>query len=46
VSGDPGSFLRDVDALDKVSAADVQRVVKQYLSTDHATVVVIPPKAR
>ena len=27
-------------------AVDVQRVVKQYLSPDRATVVVIPPKAR
>ena len=46
VTGNPSSFLRDVDEIEKVSAADVQRVVKQYLSTDHATVVVIPPKAR
>jgi len=46
LTGSPGAFLRDFDELDKVSAADVQRVVKQYLSNDHATVVVIPPKAR
>jgi zinc protease len=46
VSGNPSAFVQDIDALDKVSAADVQRVVKQYLSPDHATVVVIPPKAR
>ncbi|HET7499698.1 MAG TPA: pitrilysin family protein [Kofleriaceae bacterium] len=46
LTGNPAGFLRDQEALDKVSAADVQRVVKQYLSTDHATVVVIPPKAR
>ena len=32
----------DVDAIEKVTAADVQRVVKQYLQPDHATVVVIP----
>ena len=42
-TGDPGSFLHDVDNIEKVSAADVQRVVKQYLAQDHATVVVIPP---
>ncbi|HEY6034403.1 MAG TPA: pitrilysin family protein, partial [Kofleriaceae bacterium] len=42
-TGDPSSFLHDVDTIEKVSAADVQRVVKQYLAQDHATVVVIPP---
>ncbi len=42
-TGDPSSFLRDVDEVEKVTAADVQRVVKQYLTQDHATVVVIPP---
>jgi zinc protease len=46
LTGNPGGFLRDYEAYDKVSAADVQRVVKQYLATDRATVVVIPPKAR
>jgi zinc protease len=45
-TGNPGSFVRDVDEIDKVSAADVQRVVKQYFVPDHATVLVIPPKAR
>jgi predicted Zn-dependent peptidase len=44
--GDPSAFLREVDEVEQVSAADVQRVIKQYLSPDHATVVVIPPKAR
>lgn len=42
-TGDPGSFLHDVDNIEKVTAADVQRVVKQYMAQDHATVVVIPP---
>ena len=46
VSGNPGAFLRDGDEIDKISAADVQRVVKQHLVPDHATVLVIPPKAR
>jgi zinc protease len=46
LTGSPGAFLRDFDELEKVSAADIQRVVKQYLSNDHATVVVIPPRAR
>ncbi len=45
-TGNPGSFVRDIDAVEKVSAADIQRVVKQYLSTDQSTIVVIPPKAR
>jgi predicted Zn-dependent peptidase len=42
-TGDPSSFLHDVDQVEKVSGADVQRVVKQYLTQDHSTVVVIPP---
>ncbi|HEX7837832.1 MAG TPA: pitrilysin family protein [Kofleriaceae bacterium] len=45
-TGNPASFLSEADDLEKVSAADIQRVVKQYLSPDRATVVVIPPKAR
>ncbi|MGE5181491.1 MAG: M16 family metallopeptidase [Acidobacteriota bacterium] len=46
LTGDPSSFVRDVDEIEKVSAADVQRVVKQYMSPDKATIVVIPPKGR
>jgi len=42
-TGDPSSFLHDVDNVEKVGAADVQRVVKQYMTQDHSTVVVIPP---
>jgi zinc protease len=45
-SGNPAAFLSESDDLERVSAGDVQRVVKQYLSPDRATVVVIPPKAR
>jgi zinc protease len=45
LTGNPKSFLGDVDNIEKVSAADVQRVVKQYMSPDRATIVVIPPKA-
>ena len=44
LTGDPQSFLHDVDEIEKVTAADVQRVVKQYLTADKATVVVIPPR--
>ena len=46
LTGDPGSFVHDVDEIEKVTAADVQRVIKQYMSPDKATVVVIPPKGR
>jgi zinc protease len=45
-TGNPGTFMRDFDEIDKVSAADVQRVIKQYFVPDHATVLVVPPKAR
>jgi len=36
----------NLDDFERVSPADIQRVVKQYLSADRATIVVIPPKAR
>ena len=45
-NGNPRAFLTEADDLDRVSPGDVQRVVKQYLAPDRATVVVIPPKAR
>jgi zinc protease len=45
-TGDPTSFEHDVDEIEKVTAADVQRVIKQYMSPDKATIVVIPPKGR
>jgi len=45
-TGNPSSFMRDVDEIEKVTAADVARVTKQYMTTDRATIVVIPPKAR
>jgi zinc protease len=44
LTGDPTQFMRDVDEIEKVTGADVQRVVKQYLGADRATVVIIPPK--
>ncbi len=42
--GDPGAFMRDVDEIEKVTAADVVRVAKQHLAADKATIVVIPPR--
>ena len=46
LTGDPQSFLHQVDLIEKVTSADVQRVVKQYLQPDRATVVVIPSKGQ
>ncbi len=46
LTGSPTSFMGDVDQIEKVTAADVQRVVKTYLTSDLATIVVIPPKGR
>ncbi|HEX5060168.1 MAG TPA: pitrilysin family protein [Kofleriaceae bacterium] len=46
LTGDPTAWLRDVDEIEKVSAADVKRVVQKYLAADKATIVVIPPKGR
>ncbi len=45
-TGTPTSFIKDVDLIEKVTAADVQRVVKQYLNPGNATIVIIPPKGR
>jgi zinc protease len=45
-TGDAKKFLHDVDQFEKVTAADVQRVIKQYLTPDRATVVVIPPRGK
>ncbi len=45
-TGTPTSFIKDVDLIEKVTAADVQRVVKQYMNPDNATIVIIPPKGR
>ena len=46
LTGDPGSFFHDFDDIEKVMPGDVQRVAKQYLTPEQATVVVIPPRAR
>jgi zinc protease len=44
LTGDPGQFVRDLDELEKVSAADVKRVVKTYLGRPQSTTVIIPPR--
>jgi zinc protease len=44
LTGDPSSFVHDVDRIEQVTAGDVERVVKTYLTSDRATIVVIPPK--
>lgn len=46
LTGNPTSFMNDVDQIEKVTAADVQRVVKQYMTPELATIVVVPPKGR
>ena len=46
LTGDPQSFVHQVDLIEKVSSSDVQRVIKQYLTPDRATVVVIPSKGQ
>ena len=43
LTGDPGQFVRDLEAFEKVSAEDVQRVAKTYLTSESLTTVVIPP---
>jgi zinc protease len=44
--GDPTAFMRDIDEIEKVSAQDVTRVIKKYMTPELATVVVIPPKGK
>jgi zinc protease len=46
LTGSPSSFMQDVDQIEKVTTADVQRVVKRYMTPELATIVVIPPKGR
>jgi zinc protease len=46
LTGDPTQWTRDLAEFEKVTAADVQRVVKKHLAKDRATVVVIPAKGR
>jgi predicted Zn-dependent peptidase len=36
--------MRDVDEIENLTPADVAREVKQHLTADKATIVVIPPK--
>ncbi|MBK9036350.1 MAG: insulinase family protein [Myxococcales bacterium] len=45
LTGDAGQFLVDVDAIERVTAADVARVAKTYLTPERATVVVVPPRS-
>lgn len=44
--GDATSFMRDVDEIEKLSAADIARAVKKHMTADHATIVVIPPRSK
>ncbi len=43
LTGDPAHWLHEVDEFEKVTAADVMRLVKTYLDPKTATVVVVPP---
>src|SRR5690606_115671 len=43
LTGDPASLAAELDALDKVSPADIARVTSTYLVPARATVVVVPP---
>jgi zinc protease len=44
--GDATAFLRDIDEIEKVTSADVARVVKKYMVPERATIVVVPPAQR
>lgn len=43
---DPVAFMRDIDEIEKVSGADIQRVLKKYMNPELATIVIMPPRDR
>jgi zinc protease len=43
-TGDPGAFITDLDKYAAVSAADIKRVAKTYLTENNLTLVLIPPR--
>ena len=45
IYNDPGQINKRWDRLSKLSAADVQRVAKQYLTPDNRSVIITRPKA-
>ena len=45
LTGDPGLYLRDLAALQAVTAADIQRVVATHLTKAARVTVVMPPEA-
>jgi len=45
LTGDAGRYLHDLDAMLAVSAADVQKAVATYLTSDTRMTVVVPPEA-
>jgi predicted Zn-dependent peptidase len=45
IYNDPGQINRRWDRLAKLTAADVQRVAKQYLTPDNRSIIVTRPKA-
>ena len=44
-SNDPGLINTRIDRINRVTAADVQRVAKQYLVATNRTVLITTPKA-
>ncbi len=44
LTGDPTQWVRDLEAFEKLTAADIARVARTYLLPERATVVVVPPK--
>jgi zinc protease len=44
LTGDPTQWLRDLEAFEKITSADLARVARTYLTPERATVVVVPPK--
>ena len=42
--GDPRAFLKTANAIDTVTAADIQRVAKRYLSREQLTLLLVPAR--
>lgn len=44
LTGDPTQWVRDLEAFEKLTSADIARVARTYLVPERATVVIVPPK--
>lgn len=46
LTGDATMFMRDVDAIERLTTQDITAAVKKYMRPELATIVVIPPRTK